>query len=146
MAELATYGYWGLFLACFLAATILPFSSEAMVTLALIGGWDWQIVFLVATLGNWLGSLTNYALGLLGRWDWIERYLRVKKEKVERWHDKVQKWGWAIGFICWLPFIGDLLALVLGVLRVNFVKASVSILIGKALRYGVIIYLTLVLK
>ena len=67
MLGLTELGYLGLFIASFLAATVVPFSSEvvfsAMIYLQHLD--PWTCVF-VATLGNWLGGMTSYYVGLLG--------------------------------------------------------------------------------
>ena len=56
MAEFAIYA--GLFLIAFGAATILPLQSEWVVAgLLLDGSHPWEIVVLIASLGNILGSM-----------------------------------------------------------------------------------------
>ena len=65
IAGLSEWGYFGLFIAAFLAGSIIPFSSEAVLGLLLIAGYDsWGCVF-SATLGNWLGGVT--CSGIVGR-------------------------------------------------------------------------------
>jgi membrane protein YqaA with SNARE-associated domain len=139
---LITYGYIGLFIACFLAATILPFSSDIVFgALILDGRLDPIACLIVATIGNWLGGMVNYYLGLLGKIEWIEKYLRVKKEKI----DRMQKWlhgkGAYISFFSFLPGIGDLIALALGFMRVRPLPVAISMLAGKLARYFVTWYL-----
>ena len=74
---LTEWGYWGMFLSAFLAGTILPFSSEA-VMLACVGlGLDPVLSTLATTAGNALGGLTCYWIGHLGKMEWIEKYFRV---------------------------------------------------------------------
>jgi membrane protein YqaA with SNARE-associated domain len=62
------YNLWGLFLASFLAATVVPFSSEALLTFLIVNGTDAYAAVLVATVGNWLGGMSSYAIGYLGKW------------------------------------------------------------------------------
>ncbi|MDZ7633963.1 MAG: hypothetical protein U5L72_05790 [Bacteroidales bacterium] len=76
------YSLWGLFLASFLAATVVPFSSEALLAFLIINGTNAYAAVLVATAGNWLGGMSSYAIGYLGKWDWIEKYLRIKRETI----------------------------------------------------------------
>ena len=83
MAEFAELGYLGLFIASFLAATVVPFSSEVVFSALVFGGLDPWICVIVASLGNWLGGMSSYFLGRLGKMEWIEKYLRVKREKIE---------------------------------------------------------------
>ena len=61
---LDAYGLWGLFLSAFLASTLLPGGSEAVVAgLGLAGPHPaWQLLT-IATLGNTLGGMTSWALG-----------------------------------------------------------------------------------
>ena len=72
------YNLWGLFLASFLAATVVPFSSEALLTVLIVNGTDVTSAIVVATAGNWLGGMSSYAIGYMGKWEWIEKYLRSK--------------------------------------------------------------------
>lgn len=134
------YGYIGLFLASFLAATILPFGSEVVFAGLLAAGLnDWTCV-LVASVGNWLGGMTNYYLGRLGKIEWIEKYLKVKKEKI----DKMQHWlegkGAVMAFFSFMPVVGDIIALALGYMRANVYVVNVSMFAGKFIRYVLIMY------
>jgi membrane protein YqaA with SNARE-associated domain len=83
------YSLWGLFLASFLAATVVPFSSEALLSYLIINGTDAYTAVLVASAGNWLGGMSSYAIGYLGKWEWIEKYLRIKRETIEKWHNRL---------------------------------------------------------
>lgn len=132
--------YWLLFLQSFLAATLIPFSSEAVLSGMLLGGYDATLCLIFATLGNWLGGMSSYGLGFLGKLAWIEKYLRIKPEKVNRWKASIQKYGSYVAFWCWLPFVGDVLAVALGFFKVNVGGVAVFMLIGKFLRYLAIVY------
>ena len=134
-------GYLGLFIASFLAATVVPFSSEA-VFLALIAlGFDlWTCVF-VATAGNQLGGLTCYYLGRLGKLEWIEKYTGVKKEKIDKFADRVQKYGNWLAFFSFLPGVGDVIVVAAGFFRCNFWLVFFSMLVGKFFRYVLLMYL-----
>jgi membrane protein YqaA with SNARE-associated domain len=136
-------GYLALFGASFLAATILPFSSEVMVTAMLVARFDPVYTLTVATAGNWLGGLSSYWIGWLGNWQWIEKYLRIKASLLEKIQSKIQgKEGW-IALFCWVPFVGDPLAVALGLLKTRFLSTAFWMLVGKAARYVVWGYLTL---
>ncbi len=93
MDSLFEYNLWGLFLASFLAATVVPFSSEAILSFLIISGTDPYTAVLVATAGNWLGGMSSFAIGFLGKWEGIEKYLRIKREKIEKWHNCLYKRG-----------------------------------------------------
>jgi len=135
MESFVEFGFFGLFLASFLGATVIPFSSELVLSLLLAKGFDINISIIVATLGNWLGGLSSYFLGSLGKWDFIEKYFRIKKEKIIRFKKKIDKWGSTYAFLCCLPIIGDPIAVSLGFFKTNFVKVSIWMLIGKLVKY-----------
>jgi len=63
----AEYGYLGLFLASFLAATVLPFSSEVVFAALISAGMDVWGCILTASLGNALGGATCYGVGRIGK-------------------------------------------------------------------------------
>lgn len=123
-----------LFLSSFLAATFIPFSSELHFIAVLEQNNLWEAVT-VATLGNTLGGVFTFYLGWLAKWNWIEKYLRVKPEKVEKFKDRITKYGASLAFLTWLPFIGDIIAIALGFFRVSPAKVVVLMTIGKGLRY-----------
>lgn len=75
MEWLLNLGYFGLFLGSFVAATVVPFSSDVQLVAMLAAGGNVWFCVAVATLGNWLGGLTSYWLGWLGKWEWIEKYI-----------------------------------------------------------------------
>lgn len=136
MAEgLFEYSLPGLFLASFLAATVVPFSSEALLSVLIATGTDVTSAILVATAGNWLGGLSSFAIGYLGKWDWIEKYLRVKRESIEKWHDRLYKRGAVFAFFSWVPVVGDVFSVGLGLLRANIVVTGLSMLAGRFIRY-----------
>lgn len=140
MLEFAEYGYAGLFIASFLAATIVPFSSEVVFTALVFGGLDpWTCVFW-ATLGNWLGGLTCYWLGHLGKIEWIEKWFRIEKEKVDRFKQKFHKYGDRLAFFSFLPGVGDIIAVAAGFMRSRLWIVAVSMLLGKFFRYVVWMY------
>ena len=140
---LAQFGYVGLFLSSFLAATIIPFSSEAVLSFFIYTKFNFFNCILLATLGNWLGGMTGYYLGLLGKWEWLEKYLRVDRVKLERMQSRLDRFGGFTAFFSWLPFVGDLIPVALGVLRCRPWQVWVWMLVGKSLRYLVWGYLTL---
>jgi len=137
MELLIEYGYIGVFIAAFLAATILPFSSEIVLTGVLLGGADYWPCMIAATFGNFLGGMTCYWLGKIGKIEWIKKYLRINISKLERFQARIQKKGSWIAFFAFLPGVGDLIAVALGFMRANVWIVSVSMLVGKALRYWV---------
>jgi len=138
---LLQWGYVGLFVGTFLAATILPFSSEILVTGLLYMGADALMVFIIATIGNWLGSVSTYYLGWLGKWEWIEKWFKVTPEKLEKQQSNISKYGSLLSFFVWLPLIGDISSLALGFYKVSPVRCILFMLMGKATRFAVYISL-----
>ena len=114
MEFLLEYGYIGLFLGAFLAATILPMSSDVLLVGLLAVGADPYIAVAVATAGNWLGGLTSYWLGRAGKWEWLEKYCKVKRATIEKHQHRVTRYGSLLAFFTWLPLIGDVMAIALG--------------------------------
>ena len=137
--EYVELGYLGLFIATFLAATVIPFRSEIVLAGMLAAGFDGFGVTAVATVGNTMGGMSSFYLGYLGKWNWIERKFRVPKEKVFRFKSWIDKYGSLTAFFCWLPFIGDILAIALGVFRAKVGLVLVLMFLGKLMRYLLIV-------
>ena len=135
MEEFVEWGYLGLFIASFLGATVIPFSSELVFSLLIIKGYDFNLSLLVATTGNWLGGLSSYFLGRLGKWSALEKYFKLKKEKIVKFKTNIDKWGSLLAFFCWLPIIGDPIAVGLGFFRTNYILVAMWMFIGKFIRY-----------
>lgn len=136
---LIDWGYVGLFLSALLAGSIVPFSSE-LVMVALVGvGLNPALCLLSATLGNTAGGMTCYGMGRLGRVDWIEKYLKVKKEKVERMQRFLQGKGALMAFFTFAPFVGEAIAIALGFMRSNVLLTTLSMFLGKLVRYAVML-------
>lgn len=135
-------GLWGLFLATFLAATVLPFSSEAMLVGALAVGYEPFTCLLIATIGNTLGGITSYGFGYLGDWHKLSKWLRAKPNSVLKWKRLIDKYGSFSGLLCWLPFIGDVIAIALGLFKSPPIATFCWMFTGKCLRYASVIWLT----
>ena len=140
MEEYIQYGYYGLFFASFLAATILPISSEVIFIALLISDFNPILLLLSATLGNWLGGMTNYYLGYLGKSEWIEKYFHVSTDKIKQIKEKIYNKGAFMAFFCFLPAIGDIIGFALGFMRANAIIVNISMFIGKLFRYLVLLY------
>ena len=137
MEFLIEYGYIGVFIASFLAATVLPFSSEVVLTGVLLAGATYWPCMIAATLGNFLGGMSCYWLGMLGKVEWIEKYLKLDAVKLQKVQDWIKGKGSWMGFFVFLPGIGDFIAVALGFLRANIWIVAVSMFLGKAIRYWV---------
>lgn len=132
---LIDWGYVGLFISALLAGSIVPFSSELVMVALVKVGLSPTLCILSATLGNTVGGMTCYYMGRLGRVDWIERYFKVKKEKIDRMQSFLQGKGALMGFFAFLPFVGEAIAIALGFMRSNVVLTTLSMLVGKLVRY-----------
>lgn len=137
---LIQYGYWGMFVAAFIAGSFLPFSSEAVMAGLQLAGLAPLPLFLSGTIGNVAGSMFNYGVGRLGKMEWIEKYLHVKREKVERTQRFMKTWGAWMGVLCFLPILGSVIAVTLGYMRANPLISLFSITVGKVIRYAILIY------
>lgn len=134
------YGYWGMFVAAFLAGSFFPFSSEVvMVALNAAGLNGWQLI-IYGTMGNVLGGIFNYCVGRLGKMEWIEKYLHVKKESLDRAERFMGGHGALMGFFSFLPILGSAITIVLGLTRANIPISLISVTLGKFLRYVLLIY------
>ena len=137
------WGYYGMFISAFLAGTVLPFSSEA-VLLACIGlGLDPVISTLSTTAGNALGGFTCYWIGHLGKMSWIEKYLGVHEKKMNKAAHFIHGKGSWIAFLSFLPVIGDAILVVLGLMRANIWIVTLSMTAGKLARYAILVATTL---
>ena len=132
---LIDWGYLGLFLSALIAGSILPFSSELVLVALVKLGLSPALCVLSAALGNTLGGMTCYYIGRLGRTDWVEKYLRVKPEKVERMQRFLQGKGALMAFFVFLPIVGEVIAIALGLMRSNVWITTLSMFTGKLLRY-----------
>ena len=128
-------GLPGLFIGTFLAATILPFSSDA-VYLAVLAATKQPIACLiVGTLGNWLGRVVTYWIGWIGKWEWIEKWFKVKRETLQKQKAKIDKYGVWLSLIAWVPIIGDVIAIALGFYKTRPAATMFLLLVGKFLRF-----------
>ena len=135
---LVDYGPLGMLIASFIAGSVFPFSSEAVMLAMLAAGVDpWELV-ITASIGNVAGSMFNYGVGRLGRLDWIEKYLHVKKESLDRAQRFMGGHGAWMGFFAFLPILGSAISILLGLMRANIIITLISITLGKVMRYLII--------
>lgn len=129
---------WLLFLSAFISSTLFPGGSEAaLLYLASEAKHPLFLLLIVATLGNTLGAMTSWGIGRLIA-------IRYSSEKLSKTSQqkavaRIQKYGSPILLLSWLPIIGDPLCLAAGWLRVSWFYSLIFILIGKAVRYAVLL-------
>lgn len=124
-------GLFGLFAAAFVAATLLPLSSEVV----LLGFLKFHPqaalnAVALATLGNTLGGMTSYAIGRF-----------VPRPHTIDQLDRVRRYGAPILVLAWLPVIGDALCLAAGWLRLNWLAVTMFQALGRLARYAAILWL-----
>lgn len=135
MFDLESLGLLGLFIGTFLAATILPFSSDALYIAVLAATKDPIGCLAIGTVGNWLGSVVTYWIGWIGRWEWIEKWFKVKRETLEKQKVKIDKYGVWLALLAWIPIIGDVIAIALGFYRTRPWATMFLLLVGKFARF-----------
>ncbi len=135
---LIDYGYWGMFLSSFLGGSVFPFSSEAIMLGLLAAGLNPVSLIIYATVGNVGGSMFNYGVGRLGKIEWVEKYLHVKKEKVERTQRFLAGHGAWLGVFSFVPILGSAITVTLGLMKANFYITLISVTLGKLIRYIVL--------
>jgi membrane protein YqaA with SNARE-associated domain len=133
--------YLSLFFISFLAATVLPFSSElTLAGLISTSNYDNLLLLVVASFGNVLGSVFNWSLGFYSRNLITKKWFPFKETQIERsskWFSKFGKWSL---LLAWLPIVGDPLTFVAGLLRVRFLDFIILVAIGKVSRYLIVFY------
>ena len=119
---------WSLLAGSFVAATLVPVSSEVMLfaVLKLHPDLLWPAVG-VATLGNTAGGMVTYAMGR-----WIPHRKQIKYES------RLKRHGAAALLLAWAPLIGDALCLGSGWLRFHWMPCLVFMTLGKCARYVVV--------
>ena len=129
-----------LFIVSFLAATILPAQSEAVLAgLHLAGGNSAVLLVIVATTGNVLGSCVNWLLGRYLVHFQHRRWLPVKQAALDRATRTYQRFGvWTL-LLAWVPIIGDPLTVIAGMMRTNIALFIALVTVGKAGRYIAIV-------
>lgn len=125
-----------LFVLSFLAATLLPLGSEPyLVALCLGGEHSLFLLWLVASLGNTLGSIVTHWMGTLGKTEWMG----LKDEHKKKYTPTIKRFGPFVGLLVWVPFIGDVLALLMGLLKTPRMASYLMFGLGKGLRYGLVV-------
>lgn len=127
-----------LFLGSFMASTLLPGGSEAMLLYAVSNNPEHQSFYwFIATIGNSLGGMSSWLIGWWVARRFPERILQKPKQReaVER----IAKRGSPILLLSWLPVIGDPLCLAAGWSGISVISSALFITVGKALRYALLL-------
>ena len=134
--------YLTLFGISFLAATILPFSSElSLAGLISTSNFNNSLLLISASIGNILGSVVNWLIGFYSRNFTSKKWFPFNELQIttsSKWFEKFGKWSL---LFAWVPILGDPLTLVAGLLRVRFLDFIILVAIGKVSRYLVVFHL-----
>ncbi|NOQ70902.1 MAG: hypothetical protein GQ574_02805 [Crocinitomix sp.] len=136
-----SWGLFGLLGGTFIAGSLIPFPSEALVIGAFEIGYEFWPVLIVATIGNFLGGLTNYWIGFKSNSVGLKKRFKLNDEKIAKWEKRLSKWGVWLGLLSWVPFVGDPMVGVLGFFKVRLLPLSVMMLIGKFGRYFLLLWM-----
>lgn len=144
-ATFVTYGLPGLFVLAFLAGSIVPVPSEALMIALLAGGAEPIPTVAVATAGNFLGAATLFWLGRYagkgekgGLVGWATRATRADPARFDRAMATMRRWGPAALLLSWAPLLGDLLVIGAGAIGVGVVPFAIFTAIGKSARFLVV--------
>jgi len=138
MEFLIEYGYLGLFVAALLAASILPFGSELVLSALLFTDLSPVLLVLFATVGNVLGSILNYALGYYLKAHRVKHYFKISDVRYSKLECFYEKYGLWTLLLAWVPILGDPITVLAGLLRLNIIWFVVLVSASKLLRYVVL--------
>jgi len=133
--------YISIFFLSFLAATIIPFSSEiGLLSYIALGQFNNELLLIFASSGNILGSCVNYILGIYIIKFKTKSWFPFKDNQIIKATNWFNRFGIYSLFFAFLPIVGDPLTLIAGMLRVSFIKFIILVSLGKILRYLLIYY------
>ena len=136
--------YTSLFLAAFLAATILPAQSElGLAGLLASNSYNTMILIAVASIGNTLGATLNCALGRgIGHLQNNKWFPTTPKQldMVSEWYRKYGRWSLLLS---WVPVVGDPITVAAGLLREPFFSFLILVGLAKTVRYLIVALITL---
>ncbi|MFZ6690577.1 YqaA family protein [Undibacterium sp. SXout20W] len=130
-------GLISVFLISFISATLIPLGSEPAVFAVIKAnpGLFWSVL-IVATIGNTLGGVVDYAMGYAAK-------QAFNRERESFWFSWLKHFGAKTMLLGWLPIIGDPICTLAGWLRLPFWPSVAYMAIGKFLRYITMTYLLL---
>lgn len=126
--------YFILFITALISATLFPLGSEALLVYDIKQGYNIYFLLLFATLGNSLGSIINYFLGLKGE-EYLLKKSLLKEEYIIKSKNYFDKYGAFSILFSWLPIVGDPITFVAGILKYDFKKFLILVIVAKFSRY-----------
>lgn len=133
--------YASLFVTSFLAATVLPLTSDAVIIYMASNGYNIFLIALFAMAGSYLGSCTTYLVGYYSREKILEDRMKIKEKRFAKYHKIFEKYGAPILLFSWVPVAGDIFVAIAGVLEIDFKIFSAYAIAGKLLRFLATAYL-----
>ncbi|NOQ56060.1 MAG: DedA family protein [Nanohaloarchaea archaeon] len=131
----SAYVYVSMFVTAFLASTIVPLGSEPLFIYLAHQGYSLIFLVLIASIGNFLGSLVNYYIGFLGQKTILSRYIKIDNRQFSRSKVLFRKYGNPILFFSWVPIMGDALTIFAGIVGSDLKKFYIYVFTGKLVRY-----------
>lgn len=140
--HLATWGLPGLALVAFLAGSVVPLPSDAVLAALVYGGTEPILTVAVATLANAAGAVTIFWIGarvaaggggFLGRW--VKRRAEKNPQGMERANARIRRWGAPALLLSWLPIVGDAVVLAAGFAGMKRGPFLFWMTTGKTLRF-----------
>ena len=137
---LETGGLFGLFVFSIVSASLVPFGLPEV---AVFGFWfldfdPWSVI-MVATVGTILGAIVNYYFGFIGNVFVLNKF--IKPSKLAKAENMFKKYGPIVLILSWIPFIGDPLTAVAGLLKYPIKYFLIFVGIGKAFRFVVLYWI-----
>lgn len=129
--------YFTLFITALISATLFPLGSEALLIYDIKEGYNLALLLVFATLGNTLGSIINYYLGLKGE-KYLEEKKYLNKSKIIKYKTFFDRYGGYTLLLSWLPFLGDPITFIAGILKYDIRKFVFLVALAKFLRYFIL--------
>ena len=133
------YGYLGMGIMAFLAGTVVPITSEVLLVFFLGIGLNAVGLTLAATIGNTLGGVTCFMIGYLTTKEKVQKFFKVPDRRMKRADMLIQKYGYWTAAFSFLPVLGEVFLLSLGIMRVNRFKVISLMALGKLFRYSLVV-------
>lgn len=128
--------YLTLFIWSFLAATLVPLGSEPAVLVMVGQGYSLTGIVAVATIGNYLGACTTYAIA----WGASQALTAADSPRGRRAADLVARYGRPVLLLSWVPLVGDAIVAAAGLAKMPFLPFSVWTVAGKLVRYALVVW------
>ena len=136
---LKDYGYVGMGIMAFLAGTVLPIASEVLLVFFLGAGLNAVGLTVSATIGNVLGCVTCFLFGYLAKKERVQAFFRIPDRRMRRADRLIDKYGYWTAFFSFVPAIGEVFLVALGIMRASKTKVFIMMALGKLLRYSLIV-------